>query len=311
MGSLFPPSGYVPGDRCLLAGFRKLLQGHALTSTWRAGRRASAVLVSFLRRGSPVRRSLDELGRGSRSVPHGLGPAAAHRGRAGRDPPERRHRLQPRDRDGGTRLPRPVQTFTISFPGHPRSTRLRMRGSWRAISGRCTPSSWRSRDIDLLPLLARHYDEPIGDASMLPTYLVSRLIRKHATVALGGDGGDELFAGYLHYGWIERHARVSRPLPASVRRLGRSRRSLTLPRRGPRTQLPDRARTGRPVVDRAHRPSSTGSALRACRAGSAPGSWERPSFPEVWRTARRTRRLTPLQQATARPSRRSWSTTSS
>jgi asparagine synthase (glutamine-hydrolysing) len=60
-------------------------------------------------------------------------------------------------------------------------------------------------------------DEPFSDASLVPTYLLSRFTRKHVTVALGGDGGDELFAGYPMYRghrWAELYARV----PAIVRR---------------------------------------------------------------------------------------------
>jgi asparagine synthase (glutamine-hydrolysing) len=53
--------------------------------------------------------------------------------------------------------------------------------------------------IELLPVLARQFDEPIVDSSMIPTYLVSRMVRQHCKVALGGDGGDELFGGYGHY----------------------------------------------------------------------------------------------------------------
>jgi asparagine synthase (glutamine-hydrolysing) len=52
------------------------------------------------------------------------------------------------------------------------------------------------RCIDVIPDIFTYLDEPIGDASILPTYLLSQFTRRHVTVALGGDGGDELFAGY-------------------------------------------------------------------------------------------------------------------
>jgi asparagine synthase (glutamine-hydrolysing) len=50
--------------------------------------------------------------------------------------------------------------------------------------------------LDLIPRLPRLLDEPLGDASIIPTYLLSEFTRRHVKVALGGDGGDELFAGY-------------------------------------------------------------------------------------------------------------------
>ncbi len=50
--------------------------------------------------------------------------------------------------------------------------------------------------IEVLPLILDKLDEPQGDNSLLPTWLLSRFTRRHVTVALGGDGGDELFAGY-------------------------------------------------------------------------------------------------------------------
>lgn len=52
---------------------------------------------------------------------------------------------------------------------------------------------------DVLPMLLRHVGEPFADASIVPTYYVAKIAREHVTVALNGDGGDELFAGYERY----------------------------------------------------------------------------------------------------------------
>ena len=70
--------------------------------------------------------------------------------------------------------------------------------------------------LDLVPELPNLLDEPLGDGSLLPTYLLSRFTREHVTVALGGDGGDELFAGYPTY-IAHRLAGVYRLLPEMVR----------------------------------------------------------------------------------------------
>ncbi len=65
----------------------------------------------------------------------------------------------------------------------------------------------------LVPELSRRLDEPMGDASLLPTYLLSRHTRREVTVALGGDGGDELFAGYDPFRALAAAAAYDRIIP--------------------------------------------------------------------------------------------------
>ncbi|MGA7992929.1 MAG: asparagine synthase (glutamine-hydrolyzing), partial [Thermoanaerobaculia bacterium] len=95
---------------------------------------------------------------------------------------------------------RPVKTFTIAFPGH----HVHDESAFARVVARHfgtdhTELAAEEATVELLPELARQYDEPMADSSMVPTFLVCRLVRRHATVALGGDGGDELFGGYdLH-----------------------------------------------------------------------------------------------------------------
>ncbi|MBI2943155.1 MAG: asparagine synthase (glutamine-hydrolyzing) [Candidatus Wallbacteria bacterium] len=71
--------------------------------------------------------------------------------------------------------------------------------------------------LELAPRVAEILDEPLGDASILPTYLLARYTRRHVTVALGGDGGDELFAGYPTY-QAQRLVSLYRLLPAVLRK---------------------------------------------------------------------------------------------
>ena len=71
--------------------------------------------------------------------------------------------------------------------------------------------------LEVIPQLAEWFDEPFADASQIPTFLVSELTRRHVTVALSGDGGDEVFAGYNRYFWTRRIARAMELFPASLR----------------------------------------------------------------------------------------------
>ncbi len=100
----------------------------------------------------------------------------------------------------------PVKTFTIGFAGASDE-----RAAAREIAQRYatdhTELIVQPEDIrEVLPRLAWQYDEPFADSSALPTYYVCKLARAHVTVALGGDGGDEAFAGYHRYAKLARYA---------------------------------------------------------------------------------------------------------
>jgi asparagine synthase (glutamine-hydrolysing) len=71
--------------------------------------------------------------------------------------------------------------------------------------------------MEILPTLVEHYGEPFADSSAIPSYYVSRETRKHVTVALNGDGGDECFAGYERYAAMNVAQRYVKLLPAAIR----------------------------------------------------------------------------------------------
>lgn len=113
-----------------------------------------------------------------------------------------------------------VKTFTIGFPGAGRLDETRHARLIASYFGtEHTELMAEQATADLIPLLAKQFDEPIADSSIIPTYLVSRLVRQHCTVALGGDGGDELFGGYAHYSrllWIQQSLGF---IPGYIRKL--------------------------------------------------------------------------------------------
>ncbi len=74
--------------------------------------------------------------------------------------------------------------------------------------------------LELIEHLPFYYDEPFGDSSAIPTMLVSKLARKNVTVALSADAGDEIFAGYNRYDYVNRYINKIQKVPSPIRSLG-------------------------------------------------------------------------------------------
>ncbi|MDQ3980524.1 MAG: asparagine synthase (glutamine-hydrolyzing), partial [Actinomycetota bacterium] len=210
--------GYVPRDQCILEGLRKLEQGQAMLYDltdgsitrwyhWQLPPPASSPapdvpelveeLEALLK--DAVRLRLDaDVPVGillSGGIDSSLVTAAA-----------------------SDLSPVPPKTFTVVFPGLEASDEGPFaRTVARHFATDHTELSANEIGTDLVHEMARQFDEPLADSSMLPTHLLSRLIRRHATVALGGDGGDELFGGYPHHRSLQRYRFLRRAIPSSVR----------------------------------------------------------------------------------------------
>ncbi|MEA2717361.1 MAG: hypothetical protein QOI99_1678 [Actinomycetota bacterium] len=115
---------------------------------------------------------------------------------------------------------RPIRTFTIGFDDddgydeRPYARTVAERFGTEHVEFVVKPDA-----VNLVERLVWHHDQPFGDSSAIPTFLLSELTHRHVTVALCGDGGDELFAGYERFAaalGLERYQRVPLPVRTSV-----------------------------------------------------------------------------------------------
>jgi asparagine synthase (glutamine-hydrolysing) len=211
--------GYVPGDACLLAGVRKLLPGHALRYSLATG---DAKVWAYWRLPEPRPVPADRADELVEELDQLL--AASVREQLVADVPVGILLSGGVDSSLVTAMAArvatgPVRTYTVSFAGHGKFDEAPFARMVAAHFGtRHTELEAEAVTVDLLPKLARQYDEPIADSSMVPTHLVSRLVRQSCTVGLGGDGGDELFGGYHLYNVVLAQQAVRTVLPGAARR---------------------------------------------------------------------------------------------
>lgn len=119
---------------------------------------------------------------------------------------------------------KPVKTFSVGFD----DARFDEREHARAVARRYGTDHHEfvlgTSALDVLPTLAWYFDEPFADSSAIPSFYVAQLSRRHVTVALNGDGGDESFGGYTRYALMARTGRfrVPRAAQPTLTRLGRA-----------------------------------------------------------------------------------------
>lgn len=116
---------------------------------------------------------------------------------------------------------RPVRSFSIGFTDDAFDEAPHARAVADVLGTDHTELYVQPEDaLEIVPRMLTVFDEPFADSSQIPTFLLSELTRSHVTVALSGDGGDELFAGYNRYLWSASIDRTRRYIPRPFRQLG-------------------------------------------------------------------------------------------
>lgn len=113
----------------------------------------------------------------------------------------------------------PVRTFSIGFQEDDYDERRYARAIAERFGTRHEEEVVTPDALDVLPRVMAAHDEPFGDPSSIPTYYVCQMARKHVTVCLSGDGGDELFAGYKRYRRIANELEWTSKASPSLRRI--------------------------------------------------------------------------------------------
>jgi asparagine synthase (glutamine-hydrolysing) len=112
----------------------------------------------------------------------------------------------------------PINTFTVGFEEKEFNEAIYAKKVADHLGTNHTEIYISEKDcMDIAPKIAGILDEPIADSSQIPTYIVSKLAKKHVTVCLSGDAGDELFAGYNRYVSTKKYWAIIKYMPISLR----------------------------------------------------------------------------------------------
>jgi asparagine synthase (glutamine-hydrolysing) len=205
---------YIPDPRTIYRGVAKLEPAHSLTVDLSGIRKRRYWEPSFQRHGRPLEETIEELS--------GLAEDAVER-RMISDVPLGAFLSGGVDSSAvvafmARKAPSRVRTFSIGFT----NKRFDELEYARAVATRYGTEHHEKivspRIEDVLGVLARHMDEPFGDASIIPTLYLAEMTRRHVTVALSGDGADEVFGGYRRYFFGVLEEKLRRKFPGFFRR---------------------------------------------------------------------------------------------